>query len=195
MKHISRSICLLNNPSPQSCSGKKALQETNIHACNIQYIEWCINKCWFSYLIYFREQPTLVRCSSSQLPLNFFGIILCTMLRQINKSFRMYTRFFFISPVLRLRYCGGWMSVIRVKENRFFAGPDRFIELKTDLFENFCWKIGPRKFSLWPKFPVNRWVHLVKTDKYLVKCQAVYCPYYVIQLSPVLGPCDVKFDK
>ena len=33
------------------------------------------------------------------------------------------------------------------------------------------------------------------TDKYLVKCQAVYCPYYVIQLSPVLGPCEVKFDK
>ena len=38
-------------------------------------------------------------------------------------------------------------------------------------------------------------MHLVKTDKYLVKCQAVYCPYYVIQLSPVLGPCEVKFDK
>ena len=39
---------------------------------------------------------------------------------------------------------------------------------------------------MWPNFPVNRWMHLVKTDKYLVKCQAVYCPYYVIQLSPVL---------
>ena len=38
-------------------------------------------------------------------------------------------------------------------------------------------------------------MHLVKTDKYLVKCQTVYCPYYVIQLSPVLGPCEVKFDK
>ena len=84
---------------------------------------------------------------------------------------------------------------VRVKENRFFAGPDRFIKLKTDLFENFSCKIGPRKFSLWPNFPVNRWKHLVKTDKYLVKCQAVYCPYYVIQLSPVLGPCEVKFDK
>ena len=30
-------------------------------------------------------------------------------------------------------------------------------------------------------------MHLIKTDKYLVKCQAVYCPYYVIKLSPVLG--------
>ena len=38
-------------------------------------------------------------------------------------------------------------------------------------------------------------MHLVKTDKYLVKCQAVYWPYYVIQLSPVLGPCEVKFDR
>ena len=87
------------------------------------------------------------------------------------------------------------MTAIRVKENRFFAGPDRFIKHKTDLFENFSSKIGPRKFSLWQNFPVNRWKHLVKTDKYLVKCQAVYCPCYVIQLSPVLGPCEVKFDK
>ena len=38
-------------------------------------------------------------------------------------------------------------------------------------------------------------MHLVKTDKYLVKCQAVYCPYYVIQLSPVLGPCEVTKKK
>ena len=38
-------------------------------------------------------------------------------------------------------------------------------------------------------------MHIVKTDKYLHKCQAVYCPYYVIQLSPVLGSCEVKFDK
>ena len=38
-------------------------------------------------------------------------------------------------------------------------------------------------------------MHLVKTNKYLVKCQAVYCLYYVIQLSPVVGPCEVKFDK
>ena len=38
-------------------------------------------------------------------------------------------------------------------------------------------------------------MHLVKTYKYPVKCQAVYCPYHIIQLSPVLGPCEVKFDR
>ena len=38
-------------------------------------------------------------------------------------------------------------------------------------------------------------MHLVKTDKYLVKGLAVYCLYYIIQLCPVLGPCEVGFDR
>ena len=36
---------------------------------------------------------------------------------------------------------------------------------------------------------------LSKTDEHLVKCQAVYCPYCIIQFSPVLGPCEVKYDR
>ena len=51
------------------------------------------------------------------------------------------------------------------------------------------------KFSLSPNFLVNHCMHLEKNDKHLVKCQAVYCPYYIIQISPVLRPCVVKFDR
>ena len=38
-------------------------------------------------------------------------------------------------------------------------------------------------------------MHLVKTDKCLVKCQTVYCQYYIIQLSPEFGSCEVKLDR
>ena len=99
---------------------------------------------------------------------NFHDHILCTF-----KSYCSIRCFSILSK----------SHMTRVKENRLFASSDRFVKLKTDLFENFCRKIGPTKFSLWPNFLVNLCMCLVKTDKYLDKCQGVYWPYYIIQLS------------
>ena len=58
--------------------------------------------------------------------------------------------------------------IIRATENRFFAGPDRFLVCKTD---SFCKKrifFGPKKSHFAD--------HILVQLPGLVKCQTVNCP-------------------
>ena len=103
-----------------------------------------------------------------------------------------YINFFMMIRILTVKINFPYKDHLRagLKKTDFFCQSRPIYKIEDLLI----WKFLLKNRSV-AKFPVNRWMHLVKPNKYLVTCQAVYCPYYLIQLSPVLGPCEVKFDK